>query len=202
MSKAYDPQDSGQLKSEVGTYEKRSYVAHYESSPALGGTDDVLAAVTDDATEQTITTGITNPPECRNITALPGGTAGDIKAIQVTINGTDAAGEVLQEVLPVFTVNTATGVVGLKCFKTVTSIVIPAHDGTGATTEIGLGDKLGLQHCLTRNTVVNTFQADALEGTAPTVTVSATVLASNGATLNTALDGGDVDIYYFVDGDE
>lgn len=164
----------------------------------VGAAAGVHAAVTDDGTEQTITTGITNPPVTRNITATAGGTAGDIAAIQVTINGTDIDGNVISEDLPAFTENTAGIVTGTKCFKTVTSIVIPAHDGTGATTAIGFGAKLGLHDRLTRNTVLMAFHNNALEGTAPTVTVSATALESNGATLNATLNGSPVHLYYCV----
>lgn len=167
-------------------------------SPALGATTDVHAAVTDDGTEQTITTGITNPPTPRNITATSGGVAADIKAIQVTINGTNENDEAISEVLPVFTVNTATTVVGSKAFKTVTSIVIPAHDGLGATTAIGLGAKLGLGVKLARNSVLAAYLNGVKEGTAPTVVFSATVLEGNLITLNSALDGTAVLADYYL----
>ncbi len=167
-------------------------------SPALGAAADVHAAVTDDGTEQTITTGITNPPTTRNVTATSGGTAGDIKAIQVTVNGTDANGDALTEVLPLFTVNTATTVVGSKAFATVTSIVIPAHDGTGATTSLGLGAKLGLDVLLARDTIVNAYFGGVLEGTRPTVVFNATDIESNTVDLNSALDGSEVIIDYYL----
>jgi len=56
-----------------------------------------------------------------------GGTAGDIKAVQVTITGTNYNNEVITEDLPAFTENTAGTVTGSKAFKTVTEVVIPAH---------------------------------------------------------------------------
>ena len=199
----YDPADDAGLLSESGCTESRAFVAHYQAAdPALGTTTAVHAAVTDDGTEQTITTSITNPDYPRIVTATSGGTAGDIKAIQVTINGTDAAGNTLTETLPVFTENSATTVAGSKAFATVTSIVIPAHDGTGATTAVGIGDKLGLRHMLDRNTVLATFLNGSLEGTAPTVATSATVVASNTIDLNSALDGNQVDCYYLVVGND
>lgn len=158
-------------------------------SPALGTTTAVHAAVTDTGVDQTITTAITNPDVPRNITATAGGTAGDIKAIQVTINGTDATGATITEDLPAFTVDTAGTVVGSKAFATVTSIVIPAHDGTGATTAIGRGSKLGLGIPLGTDTVIAAHLAGAREATRPTVTVSGTVLASNTIQLSSALAG-------------
>lgn len=179
----------------------RGYIAHLAltaAEAATASTTGVHAAVTDTGVQQVVTTGITNPPCPRNITATAGGTATDIKAIQVTIAGTDESGAAITEVLPAFTVDTAGTVVGNKAFKTVTSITIPAHDGTGATTAVGFGDKLGIPHKLEHNTVLYAFLADVKEGTAPTVAVDATNLSGNTVDLNSALDGTAVDVYYVV----
>ena len=164
-------------------------------------TDGVHAAVTDTGEEQTITTGITNPAVTRNITATAGGTAGDIKAIQVVITGTNYDDEEITETLPAFTVNTAGTVSGSKAFKTVTEIVIPAHDGTGATTAIGWGDVLGLPWLLSRKTNLykQTFLNNVVESTEPTVTTSASAIESNTIDLNSALNGTAVDSYFIVD---
>jgi hypothetical protein len=166
-------------------------------SPALGTTTVVHAAVTDDGTEQTITAAITDPDIPRVVSATAGGTANDIKAIQVTINGTNAFGETITEDLPVFTVNTAGTKIGSKAFATVTSIVIPAHDGTSATTAVGVGDIIGIGLELSRDTIVNAFFGGALEGTRPTVAFHATNLEANTVDLNTALDGSAVILDYY-----
>ena len=166
-------------------------------SPDLGLVADVHAAVTDDGTEQTITTGFTDPPTPRVLTATSGGTTTDIKAIQVTVNGTDEFDAVLQEVLPVFTVNTATTVTGSKVFKTITSMVIPAHDGTEATTSLGSGDTLGLGILLTRNSVLGTFFGGVRESTLPTVNFNAADIESNSILLDSALDGSAVLVDYY-----
>lgn len=166
-------------------------------SPALGATTAVHAAVTDNGSPQTITTGITNPTVPRNITATAGGTAGDIKAIQVVVTGTDASGAVITETLPAFTVDTAGTVVGSKAFATVTSIQIPAHDGTGATTAIGTGSKLGLGWALGRNTVLAAFLGGVKEGTAPTVATSTSAVPSNTVSLNSALNGSEVIVDFY-----
>lgn len=166
-------------------------------SPAAADTDVILAAVTDDGTEQTITEGITNPDVPRCLTATAGGTAGDIAAIQVTITGTDASGATITEDLPAFTENSTGTVVGSKAFATVTEVVIPAHDGTGATTSVGTSEKLGIGQHLGRNTVLAAFLDGVKEGTAPTVAVSATALSSNTIDLDSSLDGTEVlvDLY-------
>lgn len=166
-------------------------------SPGAADVDAVLAAVTDDGTEQTITAGITDPDVPRCITATAGGTAGDIKAIQVTVNGTNAEGVAISETLPAFTVNTAGTVVGSKAFATVTSVVIPAHDGNGATTSIGYGDKIGLGHRLARDTVLAAHLGNTKEGTAPTVALSATAIESNTIDPDSACDGSELIVDFY-----
>ncbi len=163
---------------------------------AAADTDAVHAAIVDDGTEQTITTGITNPPYPRNITATAGGTAGDIAAIQVTITGTNVDDEVITETLPAFTENNAGTVSGSKAFKTVTEITVPAHDGNGATTAIGFGDLIGLDHALAANTVLFANHDGTRESTFPTVATDAANVESNTVDLDTALDGSAVQIAY------
>lgn len=167
-------------------------------SPAVASTTGVHAAVTDTGVQVVVTTVITNPAVCRNITATAGGTAGDIKAIQVIIAGTNIRDEAITETLPAFTVDTAGTVTGSKAFKTVTSITIPAHDGTGATTAIGFGSKLGLPDGLSRDTVIRAFLGGTKEATAPTIAASTTAIESNTATLNSALNSSAVIIDYYV----
>jgi hypothetical protein len=165
---------------------------------AASDTDGVLAAVTDTGIQQVITENIINPLYPRNITATAGGTATNIKAIQVIIEGTNFKDEIITETLPVFTVDTAGTVQGSKAFKTVTKITIPAHDGTGATTSIGFGEKLGLPYLLPVNTVLKTYLNGTIESTAPTVTVSAADIENNTIDLNSSLNGTDIDVYLMV----
>lgn len=167
-------------------------------SPALGTTTAVHAAVTDTGVDQVVTTAITNPDVPRNVTATSGGTAADIKAVQVIVAGTNAEGAVITETLPIFTVNTATTVTGSKAFATVTSITIPAHDGTGATTAVGLGAKVGLGERLSLDTVIAAHLAGVREGTRPTVVVSSSAIESNTVTLNSALAGTAVVVDYYT----
>lgn len=166
-------------------------------SPALGATDAVHAAVTDTGVQVVVTTGITNPDVPRNVTATARGTAADVKAIQVIVAGTNADDVAITETLPAFTVNVADQtVVGSKAFQTVTGITIPAHDGTGATTEIGTGAKIGLPEKLSRNSVSAAYLGGVREATAPTVATSSSATESNTVTLNSALDGSAVVVDY------
>ncbi|MCP3937838.1 MAG: hypothetical protein GY708_21020 [Actinomycetia bacterium] len=198
----FTPPADARLGSPAGSADTRSFVSHFQASPAAPSATAVHAAVTDDGTEQTITTAITDPDVARVISATAGGTAGDIKAIQVTVNGTDTAGATITEDLPAFTVNTAGIVTGSKAFASVSSVVIPAHDGTGATTAVGTGAALGLAHRLPANSVLPGMSVfdGTRESTDPTVSVSATVLASNTVAFDSTLDGSQVDAFYFVDG--
>ena len=180
----------------------RAFAAHLQYSAteaALGGTTSVHAAVSDNGNQQTITTGFTAPSCPRNITAtVAASTAAHVKAVAVTVFGTNDAGDPIQETLPVFTDDTPGTVVGNKAFKTVTSWVLPAMDGATANTSLGVGSKLGIPHKLPHNTFLLAFLANVKEGTAPTVAISATILENNTFILNSALNGTVVDLYYYA----
>ena len=83
-------------------------------------------------------------PACRNVTAKPGGTTANIKAVAVTVYGTDINGDPQVETLPAFTADSATAVTGVKCFKTIDHISVPAMDGAGVTVDLGWGNVYGL----------------------------------------------------------
>lgn len=174
------------------------HVAHYQVTPAAAAAAGVHAAVVDTGAPVTVTTGLTSPATPRNITATAGGTAADVKAIAVVITGTDWSDAVLVETLPVFTVNTTGIVVGSKAFKTITSVTIPAHDGTGATTEIGFGSKLGLPALLTFDTVQLAAYASTREATPPTVVADPVNISGNTVQLASALAGGVVDVFFII----
>lgn len=185
------------VRTAVREIQTNAVISKAVGSPALGATTAVHAAVTDNGSPQTITTAITSPAVPRNVTATAGGTATDIKAIQVVVAGTNEAGAAITETLPAFTVDTAGTVVGSKVFKTVTSITIPAHDGTGATTAVGTGAKLGIGQALSRNSVLAAFLAGVREGTAPTVAANGTVEGTS-VTLNSALNGSAVIVDFYI----
>jgi hypothetical protein len=186
----YNPK-KGRIKTDdLGAAIDRAFLAHFQVAAAnaiAAAVAGVLAAITDTGTQQEITSGFSDPAVPRNITATAGGTAGDIGAIQVIVEGTNYADEEISETLPAFTADTAGTVEGSKAFKTITKVTIPAHDGTGATTSIGFGDKLGLPYKLAHNTVLAAYLNNAKEGTAPTVAVSALAIEGNTIKLNSAL---------------
>jgi hypothetical protein len=198
----YNPGLGQVMQSDVEGLElDRGFIAHFQvpaASADAPNTTGIHAAITDNGTQQTITTAITNPDVPRNVTATAGGTAGDIKPIQVVIHGTNYAGEVISETLPAFTENTGGSVTGSKAFKTITSIVVPAHDGNGATTAIGWGDKYGLPYKRAHIPCIAAYLNNVLEGTAATITASATALESNTIDLNSASNGNVIDAYLVV----
>ena len=203
MSTTYPFNPSGQeIKSDVVSEDlDRSFITHFEVSAedaVAASTTGVHAAVTDNGSEQEITTEITDPAVPRSITATAGGTGGDIKAIQVTIEGTNFLDAAISETLPAFTVDTPGTVEGSKAFKTVTKITIPAHDDTGATTSIGWGDKLGLPYKREIISCIDAFLDKAKEGTAPALTVHVDNIESNTIDLNSALDGTKVDAFLVI----
>lgn len=129
------------------------------------------------------------PDVPRVVTLTSGGTAGDIKAVQAVVTGTNMADEVITETMPIFTVDQATTVTGAKAFKTVTNVVVPAMDGAAAEVSIGYGAALGIPYKMAYATdVLKCYFAGAVE-TISAQTVSATVLESNTLTTTTALDG-------------
>lgn len=174
----------------------RSRIISYAKSPALGAVAAVHAAVTDTGVDQVITTAITNPVVPRNVSATAGGTAADVKAVQVIVTGTNVWGQAITETLPAFTVNTTGTVVGNKAFATVTSITLPAHDGLGATTSVGTGAKLGLPTTFSRKSFIALY----FNGTAEAIsasTISSSAVESNTFTATSALDGSEVVFDYY-----
>ena len=63
---------------------------------------------------------------------------------------------------------------------------------------VGWGDKLGLPYFLTHNTVLAAYLGGTKEANAPSVSVDADELEKNTISLNSALNGTAVDIYFIV----
>lgn len=142
----------------------------------------VHAAVTLGAEAQDVTTLITSPVVPRNIT-VKGSQAGITG--NVVITGTNYKGEAITETIAL---SGASSVAGNYAFKTVTKVSLPALTGEGDTVSVGTGSKLGLPWLLSRNVVLKAYLDNALEGTAPTVTIDATDIHKNTVTLASALN--------------
>ena len=167
----------------------QSWTAAQAATSATDGVHSV--AITGSDGIVTVTTGFTALPCARNLTATcTAGTAGHVKAVQIAVTGTDASGATLTESLPAFTVDTPGTVTGVKAFKTVTQIVIPAHDGDSVSTKLGFGEKLGLAKKATVDFLaLQTSLNGVAEATPATFATSTSVLASNTVDLNSSLNG-------------
>lgn len=181
------------------TVNRLAFVEHVWSAAEAAASGAVRAAFATTTTGNTITASIANPPCARNLVVTFAGTVADLAAVNTTINGTDIDGNVISEDF-LATLNTGSVVVGSKAFKTVTSIVNGAHDGTGATIAVAFGDKLGLPYKFARNPVLRTFLGTTVEGTAATVAVSSSALEANTIDLNSALNGTAVTVEMLVPG--
>ncbi|SFR15267.1 hypothetical protein [Desulfoscipio geothermicus] len=192
MRIGYNPK-SGRIKTDGLDTIDRGFIAHMVVSPAAAAADSVLAAtaLADGATTE-VTEGITNPdyPRVLQIQGNQAGVAGN-----VVIEGTNMAGETITETIAA---NGANAVSGTKAFRTVTKITLPALVGAGDTISVGVTDVLGIPYKLSHDTVLAAYLGGVKEGTAPTVTTSATNLESNTIDLNSALDGSQVDVYLIV----
>lgn len=144
----------------------------YTSTPALADVDQVHAAITLTASPQTITTGIgtLDYPRIVTITGNASGNAGN-----VVVTGTNFADAVITDTIALS--GTAT-VSGVKAFKTVTSIAVPAetHAGTDSLT-VGSGAKIGFPVIITNASQVTSKSFNNAVD-AGTVTAAATLEGS------------------------
>lgn len=169
------------------------FLAHYYFAPALQTATYVHAAITMTAAAQVITTGITQPDYPRIVT-IKGNAVGN--AGDVVIAGTNFAGEAISDTIAL---NGATEVLGVKAFRTVTSITLPAetHAGTD-TTSIGVGKLFGLPHIPFNAAalLVKLFNASTDAGT---LAVDADEIEKNLFSLAGTPDGAKVvDLIYIV----
>jgi len=154
---------------------------------AAANTTAIMAAAATVVAGTTITSGLSNPDVPRNLTITTGGTTADIAAGDVVITGTNIEGAVITESFTMAD-NLNGSVTGVKAFKTVTKVVFPVADNTGATIAVGYGAKLGLNHRLVPNySSIVIIQDTAIDGSNPTAQAapSASVVNGGQVELNT-----------------
>lgn len=153
---------------------------------AASGAALVHAAITmQDSVAQTITTGITQPLAPRGL-SVTGGHA-DCAGV-VTIYGTNINDDPISESI---TQSGTSTVPGVKAFKSITSLAIPARSSANVpTVTIGTTDVMGLPLMLPAAACVYaTYHNGALEGTPATVVVDADEIEKNTADPNSANAG-------------
>lgn len=153
----------------------------------------IFAAKALPAAATTYTTFDGSMPYARNVTAV----CSDTQTGIMVITGSDINDDVITESV---TLASAVAVTSTKAFKTVTSIRLPIKVGV-ETINVGWGDKIAVPFKLrdaADRPVVEATLAGVIETTAPTLTASVTDLAKNLIDLDSALNGSEVCIYYYV----
>lgn len=168
-----------------------SFVATDLGKPVVADVNRILAAQATLTTAVTVTTFLAQPDVPRNITVTPGGTTADVKAGSVVVTGTNVEGATITESFT-FLDNASTAKTGAKAFKTITSILFPIQDGTGATYNVGVGSILGIGMrnlaSMPIEVMVNTAGVETIEAASASA-FSSTAVESNTVTTTTALDG-------------
>lgn len=190
----------GELSTDVyGLTVNEMRLAHFGTTAAEGAvadTDGVHAAIASKVTAQTITDGISNPPYPRNITITIGGETGDVKAGDIVVYGTNIAGKEISETFTL-TDDDTTVDAGTKAFKTVTSIVIAAQAGTGATFTFGFGELMGLPFILKGKPLVFVLD-DGVLATTPVITADDDELEKNVIDMDGTLNGSAYEIFIAI----
>lgn len=156
-----------------------------------------LAAAISNSAATTITVFSAQPDVARNIQLTPTGTTANVGAGTAVVTGTNIFGKTISENFTIASTQ-STATVGLKAFRTVSSVVFPQATGTGVTLNIGVGSKLGVRRCLTNagDYVMSEF-GGAYDATRGTLANSATAVESNTFVDNSAVDGAhNVDLFY------
>jgi flagellin-like hook-associated protein FlgL len=159
--------------------------------PIAADDDRILNDQATSTATTTVTTFLAQPDVPRNITVTAGGTAGDIKTGTVVVTGTNVEGAAISENF-VFADDTTGAQTGSKAFKTVTSILFPVQDGTGATYDVGVGSKLGIGMrniaSMPIEVMVNTAGTETIEAASASA-FSTSAVESNTVTTTTAMTG-------------
>jgi len=140
---------------------------------------------------------LAQPPCARNaVVTVAATTAAHVKAAAIRVNGLDLDGKALYEDFTP-TEDTPATLTGTKAFASFTSLVIPIQDGASVTVSLGWGQLIGLPYKLSKKRVILTLN-DGVVDTAPTLTISSSVLALNTVDFNGSLDGSVMDMSIIV----
>lgn len=118
----------------------------------------------------------------------------------VVVNGTDYLNHSISENF-VIAAGQSTATTGAKAFYTVTSVAFPASceaSPFNVLWYLGMGTKLGVKRCMVDAASMFHGAADGVkEATAPTMAANASVVSSNTASFNTALNHSrNFDLYF------
>jgi len=193
----------GKLSTDVfGVLADEARIAH------LHWTDEEAAAADDDGLidGQSVTSTadivmdefLNEMPSARTIKATVAGTAANVKAVSITIEGEDIGGNFITEALPPFTEDTLGTVTGKLAFKKITKATCPKMDGA-VTVDIGWTEALGIPFAFSSNPLTFALLNGVTEATAPTLVTDPDKPEKNTIALDTALDGQKaVDVYFVL----
>lgn len=158
---------------------------------AVAADDDGLLVETALTAAVVTKTAFANPmPYVRNVQVVATAAA----TTKVNVYGTNIADMPISEEL---TLNGTTPVVGVKAFKTITSVVLPIKAGTESV-KVGWGDMIGLPFLLAKKPLTFAMFNGTIQATAPALTIDADELEKNTIDLNSALNGSAVEIYMML----
>jgi hypothetical protein len=162
-------------------------------TPATKSAVKILAATLLTVSTQNVVT-FAAQPDCVRVLTVKGNAGG--MAGNVVITGRDAAGVALQDTIAL---SAASEVPGVKAFKSVSSISLPAKtNGSGDTVSVGVADKFGLANMLSDAGLLLYKRFNDADD-AGSLAVSATVLADNIYTLaGNANNSKVLKLYYFI----
>lgn len=171
------PQEVRNLSNKLGTRLGNQSVVITDvvyTNPAAADDDGFLTATASAATATSysgaglngaIGTAVMDPPR-QVVATVAGVTPADVAA-SATITGKDINGQTISEtvVLP----QVAGSVTSTKCFRSITSITMPAGQGVDGTVKFGTGDRLGLKVApLVLGTAVVGILAETYDGSVVT----------------------------------
>ena len=152
------------------------------TAPDAPATDNVLAAVTLGNGVTTLKTAadfLVQPDFPRALSI----TGNQTQAKSVVITGLDIRGNIITDTI---VLNDTSTVVGIKAFKSITSILFPSRTASGDTVTVGFSDKLGLEIIPSYAVAISAHHNGTLEGTLPTITRHATDISQNLVDFNSA----------------
>lgn len=133
-----------------------------------------------------------------NLKITPGGTTTDVAEMSITVTGTNILDEVITEAFA-FAANASSATVGVKIFKTVTGISVPAQDGAAATFAVATEKKLGLYDMFAAKPVVLEGRlAGTIESTKPTAAGDVDDIESNYLAFDSAPNGTAIEAWVLV----
>jgi hypothetical protein len=162
-------------------------------SPIATDADGIHAAVTLLAAAQVVSTAIVQPDVPRVVT-ITGAKAGANLTGNVVIWGLDVDGNPVKDTIAL---NDNATVAGVKAFKYVQQINLPARVTVADTVEVGFNDAIGLPELIPGDTILAAIFNKVYETVRPTVHIGAAV-ADCYVDPNSALDGSSLILVYIA----